>query len=416
MARGGTKPLIVRVRARSRLALVRACVCETLFFFFFLHAHRYERDDRMHVRQRQRSLLRRTTGRVGCCLCRVCCAVFLAIVTHVVLCKLSSHYCARVMTGLIVAYRERFPPPREDITEYYRDELMPAAAPVPDISQAPAAFMRIMLREEARVRARYGFANASKAQDVAHRTHQWCHANHYACVVLSIRGGELYLHRNARGTSGETRDVFSVELLRRAMRNYAATDIPDVDIALDVGDGAMNYDGLPVWSYCRHVKTMQGIPVPDFTFWSFPRLHALAKGGQDFSSLMETFARISRNASMAWPLRRNALFWRGSNLRRAHLLHATEQQRLAAVGQHDVDIDVQFTNDVVMYEVMNPHPRVPLLDFCNNRYVPFSLPCVVRALTRCCQRYVAPAHGGSHIVVASQISVWLRLHSVDGPV
>jgi len=244
---------------------------------------------------------------------------------------------------------------------------------VPDVSQAPATFMRIVLREEARVRARFSFADASKAHDVAEKTREWCDVDRSACVALSIRKGQLFLHRNARGASGDTRDVLSVELLRRALRNYAG--VPDVDITLDVGDGADNYGGLPVWSYSRHVPTMEGIPVPDFTFWSFPRVHALNKGGQDFNALMEAYARMARNASMAWPLRRNALFWRGSNLRRAHLFHALEQQRRAAVGQHDVEVDVQFTNDARMYDVKNPYPRVPLLDFCNNRYVPLSSLC-----------------------------------------
>jgi len=213
-------------------------------------------------------------------------------------------------------------------------------------------------------------------------------------------------------------------LIRRAVESMGP--LRDVTFTVYLGDGRRSFGGLPVLTFCRYQPSMEGVLVPDFSFFDWPEIR-LAKGhSTEFNRLLELYAALPRD----FYAKTNEIFWRGSNLARRDAM-VSQIAAAHAAWNGSIGLNVEFTTwlkqsnsrGVVAVEITNN--SASLLEFCAHRYllhldghtyssrIKYLLLCgsTVLAGTQMWHEWFYPLLPGHHVPLASGFAA--ALHWID---
>ena len=173
---------------------------------------------------------------------------------------------------------------------------------------------RIIEEEKAVITRQWG--NATQAQAKWH--FDWCRTPNRSyevnqCISFSIRNGLAYV--NTHLPAHLSRDRTVLLNIKRHLASFPEK-LPDVDFTVFMHDGRAEYDHLPIMAFCRFLTSHAGIPIPDFTFHSFPESVLAGEKSHSFDYLFKYLGTMPEGVSHLdhWKARIRDVFWRGDIL------------------------------------------------------------------------------------------------------
>lgn len=134
------------------------------------------------------------------------------------------------------------------------------------------------------------------------------------CTFVSIRDGKARVVQSAMGF--EDRNSLILQHLARIVEMFEP--LPDVDFAIDHGDGSRSTDYLPRFMLSTYVQAPQGIMIPDFSFIDWPTSKCRNEASRSFtvfvSNATDRWSVMKANATQYVMDKVNDIFWRGSQL------------------------------------------------------------------------------------------------------
>lgn len=195
----------------------------------------------------------------------------------------------------------------------------------------------------------------------------FCETVQHSCFMVIILNGNLYVRHFFPGYQSRHRSTLH-QLYRLSVRFHP---LPDAAFVIDVSDGIIQINNLPIFVITRGRQMRAGILYPDFTFYNWPEASCKDERTHAYTYLYESFARDAKRAAAnprrAFNDKQDMLFWRGG------MVGNPDRQRAVANLQNVMGIDVQFmqwhNTSITGY---NGAPGcVGLLDHCRYKYLAF---------------------------------------------